>query len=447
MKRTKSSSKRQSLISLLRMVKVSVRQLMLQRWRRRWKRAVLDSDESDVEEFEEVRACLCSSRYLTRNPGYLKRHACPDLNALLQRKRDYFRQQVRMCQESFLRLLDVICDNPVFYNNSFHLQRHPGIQLFIWLQAIGHDGNGLCSIAISGQSDIGEGTVTKYSERVVVALRSVHDQFVRWPGKAARAKMSARFLDKHGLYVVGCLDGTFFYFNQAPAVDPEIFFTYKKKMYGLNVQLVCDLSWKIIGYVVGWPGCTADTQAFETSEFYVRRQSFFSDGEGLMADKGYTARMCVCVPWDEPEVTYCEDREERDRRAAFNLGIKKGRILIERVNAMIKNRFTWTKGMRVQIKTDADFKRVNDTIICIIITHNFMMLESDVWTDVRQPACDRWADDEGLAKAQARLARSAAKVASLCKTPLRQQELDARLLRQTQYLEWHERRVAHSYFS
>ena len=376
----------------------------------------------------------------------MAQHSCPDLLKLLQLKRDYFRQQVRLCQETFLLLLDVICDNPVFFNNSFHQQRHPGIQLYVWLQAIGHDGNGLCSIAISGSNNIGDGTVSKYGERVVTALRQVHDRFIVWPGRASRAKMSARFLDKYGFYAFGILDGTFLYFNQAPAIDPENFFTYKKKQYGLNVQLICDLSWKIIGYVVGWPGCTPDTQAFETSDYYVRRSEFFSDGEGLLADKGYTARMCVCVPWDEPEVTACRDVEERENRATFNLGIKKGRILIERVNAMIKNRFTWTKSMRVQIKNDADFKRTNDIIICILILHNFMMLQHDVWTDAREPECDRWADELGIAKAQARLARARAKMACLAKTPLRQQELDARLLRQSQYLEWHVHRTVSVYF-
>ena len=90
-------------------------------------------------------------------------------------------------------------------------------------------------------------------------------------------------------------------------------------MYGLNIQLVCDLDWAIIAYVVAWPGCTPDTQAFETSDFFVRRTAYFTDGEGLLADKGYNARMCVCVPWDEPEITCCQDADTREARTAFNL--------------------------------------------------------------------------------------------------------------------------------
>jgi hypothetical protein len=352
------------------MVKISVRQLLLYKWRKRWKRALVHSDESDEEDFAEFRACLASCRYISRAPTYLPHAACPALLKLLSIKRRYFRQQTRMCQESFLRLLACIIDHKTFYNNSFNVQRHPGVQLFVWLQTHGHDGNGLCSIAISGQLELSEGTVALYCQRVTCALRSVHDQFVRWPSRAARASMSARFLNQYGFYAVGILDGTFFYFNQAPNVDPENFFTYKKKNYGLNIQLVCDLDWSIIGYVVGWPGCTPDTQAFETSDYFVRRNDFFSDGEGLLADKGYTARMCICVPWDEPEVTNAPDADTRDARSVFNLGLKKGRILIERVNAMIKNRFTWTKAMRLQIKSTEDFERCNNTIISILIVTN-----------------------------------------------------------------------------
>jgi hypothetical protein len=74
------------------------------------------------------------------------------------------------------------------------------------------------------------------------------------------------------------------------------------------------------------------------------------------------------------------------------------------------------------------------------------MRERDVWTDARIPECDKWGDDTGVAKAQSRLARATAKLASLAKTPLRQQELDARLLRQTQYLNWLEQRTTSVYF-
>lgn len=112
---------------------------------RRWKRACLYSDSSDEEGFGEARAALESSRYLCRSAACSSQKHCVVLEALLHQKRDFFRQQTRMCQESFLKLLACIQDDPIFHSESRHKQRHAGVQLYTFLQVMGHDGNGLCN--------------------------------------------------------------------------------------------------------------------------------------------------------------------------------------------------------------------------------------------------------------------------------------------------------------
>jgi hypothetical protein len=340
-----------------------------------------------------------------------------------------------MSQETFLCFLDLIIDDSTFYNESTCPQRHPGIQLFVFLQVMGHDGNGLTNTAISGVLRIGEGTVSLYVQRVACAVLALKKRFVRWPSRMSREAMSARFFRTFGFYAFGILDGTFVYFNQAPSVDPHNFFTRKRKMYGLNCQLICDLDWRIIGYVLGWPGCTPDTQAFETSKFYLRSQKYFSAGEFVVADKGYTPRLTICVPFDEPE---CVDTEHSsaEQKRAYNNGLKKGRLLIERVNAMLKNRFTWLKGMRFPVRCKQDFEKCNNTIEAIIVLHNFMMSNriNDIWTDVRRPMCDAWASD--LAKQQARVACATAKANAVLQSSQREAELLSRMERVSQYIFW-----------
>jgi hypothetical protein len=411
---------------------------------RRWKRACLYSDSSDEEDFGEARAALESSRYLCRSEVNVSQEHCVALNALLHQKRDFFRQQTRMCQESFLKLLACIQDDPIFQNESKHKQRHVGVQLYTFLQVMGHDGNGLCNVAISGHSHMGEGTVTLYLQRVTHALLRLEPHFIQWPGAAARKAMSARFFITHGLYCVGILDGTFVYFNQAPSIDPHNFFTRKKKMYGLNCQLICDLDWRIIGYVVGWPGCTTDTQAYETSPYFVQEKLFFAPGQCVLADKGYTPRLSVCVPYDEPEVVDTYD-STADDKAHYNEGIKKGRLLIERVNAMLKNRFTWLKGMRFQVRCLEDFARCNNSVKALLVVHNFMMHQDirDVWTDIRPARCDEWADS--MSEQQANVAHAVAKAASVAKSTMREQELVSRVLRMQQFIEWEKREMANMY--
>ena len=419
------------------MVKVSARQLLIRQWAYRFRRAVYYSDSSDQEDFAEARAALEGSRYLDRPLQYVIAHNCPQLRALLQQRRNYFRHQTRMCQETFLRCLDLIVDNPIFHNDSLREQRHPGIQLYAYLQTMGHDGNGLANVAIAGALKIGYGTVSLYVQRVGDAIRVLKTQFANWPNSSCRRKMAARFFRAYGFYAFGILDGTFVYFNQAPAVDPHNFFTRKRKMYGLNCQLVCDLDWKIIGYVLGWPGCTPDTQAFETSKFFLNSSKYFSPGEFIIADKGYTPRISICVPYDEPECVDTDDSSAENKRF-YNDGLKKGRLLIERVNAMLKNRFTWLKGIRSQVRCKEDFEKVNHSIESLIVLHNFMMSVSvnDVWTDVRRPECDAWESE--LHKNQARAACATAKANAALRSTQRATELNSRKERMDQFMLWKE---------
>lgn len=417
------------------MVKLSLRALLRRALASRFKRAVLYSDSSDEEEFAAARAALESSRYLTRPASYASQHLCADVWRLLRTRPDFFRHQTRMCQATFLSLLDLIYDNRIFHNDSTCQQRSPGLQLYVYLQAMGHDGNGLTNVSISGMHAFGEGTVSLYVERVSTAIFELHHRFVRWPNATARKVMAARFLRTYGFYACGILDGTFFYFNQAPSVDPHNFFTRKKKAYGLNTQLICDLDWNITGYVLGWPGCTPDTQAYETSQFFLDQDAFFSPGDCVLADKGYTPRLTVCVPYDEPEVLDTED-STADEKRHYNNGIKKGRLLIERVNAMLKNRFTWLKGMRFPIRCTRDFEKCNATIASLIVLHNFMMSSKirDVWSDARRPECDEWAND--IQKLQAKVACATAKAAASLRSSTRERELLSRQERVSQYLLW-----------
>jgi hypothetical protein len=422
-------------------MRVSKRAKLLRLWRYRWKRVVQFSDDSDEEEFGDIRAALESSRYMGRPRYYFSQHNCPELSSLLSLRPKYFRQQTRMTQQTFVKFLSALISNPIFHNESHHQQRHPGIQLFVFLQTMGHDGNGLVTISVSGMQNIGDGTVALYVSRVAKAIRDLHSKLLKWPGPRTRKRMSARFFAKFGFYSFGILDGTFVYFNQAPSIDPECFFTRKKKNYGMNCQLICNLDWRIIGYVVGWPGCTPDTTAYESSDFFTRSSEYFSQGESLLADKGYCVRSTLTVPYDEPELQDTLHSTQLQKQL-YNDGLKKARLLIERVNAMLKNRFTWLKGMRFQVRCREDFEKCNEIVISLLILHNFMMSELDVWTDGTAPVCDEWL--HGFSEAQANVAAGIAKAAS--NMTQREQDLYTRLQRHQTFLLWKEKEATDAFF-
>jgi hypothetical protein len=109
---------------------------------------------------------------------------------------------------------------------------------------------------------------------------------------------------------------------------------------------------------------------------------------------------------------------------------------------MLKNRFTWLKGMRFQVKCKEDFEKCNEVVISLLLLHNFMMMELDVWSDGRAPVCDEWAN--ALSEAQANIAAAQAKAASRMTT--REQELFSRLERHKTFLLWKDQTNASAYF-
>jgi hypothetical protein len=163
---------------------------------------------------------------------------------------------------------------------------------------------------------------------------------------------------------------------------------------------------------------------------------FFAPGESLMADKGYVPRLMLTVPFDDPELVDANLVEsERQRRVAFNDGIKRKRILIERVNARLKNRLTSLKGVRLQVRvaeglegSGQDFKAVNDFTVSCFVLHNFLVRYNDAFEKEEEvpPVVDEWAND--LQVTLGGQAHALARASALAAFSQREQELAAREL-------------------
>ena len=418
-------------------MRVSNRQKLLRFLRARWKLHVILSDDSDADDIMEIGAALNASRYLiAHRPIHSGMKHSLQLSALLEQDAATFRLKTRLCQQTFLVLLGLLQSDPVFHNMSHNQQRPVGLQLYCYLVTVGHDGDGQCSRIIAGDIKVGEGTVSLYVHRVIKAMLNVKSQFIQWPSPEKRKQDSAQTLQDAGFYSFGIIDGTHVYFSQAPSVDANNFYTRKKGLYGMNVQLVVDFNWYIIGYIVGWPGCAQDVTSFESSQWFLNPAVFFAPGESLMADKGYVPRLMLTVPFDDPELVDAQLVEsERQRRVAFNDGIKKKRILIERVNARLKNRLTSLKGVRLQVRvaeglegSGQDFKAVNDFTVSCFVLHNFLVRYNDAFEKEEEvpPVVDEWAND--LQVTLGGQAHALARASALAAFSQREQELAAREL-------------------
>ena len=285
-----------------------------------------------------------------------------------------FKQMVRMDKRSFLKLVEMIENHPVFLTETNNKQKHPWYQLMVVLNRLGCHGNG-SSIGHTGRmAGVSQGSVCLYTTRVFTALLSLKDAEISWPDASERAAISRRYARNHGMPgVVGVVDGTPVVLCQRPCVDGEVFWT-RKGHYAMNLQLVCDDRRKILFYQSGWPGSVYDATVFGQSDLFLHAAQYFSPGEFLIADAGYGGTWFICTPYRQPAASIPHNK-------VFNELFSSGRIVIEHVNGILKGRFSSLRGIRIQVKTAADFQRINEWITVCLVLHNILLRFNDSWEE------------------------------------------------------------------
>jgi len=156
-----------------------------------------------------------------------------------------FRQKLRVDPQIFNDILDCITDHPVFHNQSNNKQLPVDQQLAIFLNRIGHYGNGVTPDDIALWGGVSVGTVFNCMHRVMVAILSLHDEFIYIPlaqsdqMRRAQTYAEARTCSawRNGVFAA---DGTAIPLFAKPGLFGETFFD-RKSNYSLNCQ-VCTIS-------------------------------------------------------------------------------------------------------------------------------------------------------------------------------------------------------------
>ena len=107
-------------------------------------------------------------------------------------------------------------------------------------------------------------------------------------------------------------------------------------------------------------------------------EEFFSFLEYIIADAGYGALWWLCTPYKNPVA------QEPDYRV-FNQLFSSGRVRIEHLNGILKNRFSSLKGLPHQIKKAEHFQNVAYWIQACITLHNLLIDFNDEWDDIDPP--------------------------------------------------------------
>lgn len=290
---------------------------------------------------------------------------------LLTLPHNNFRQAFRMNKDTFNFILNKIENHHIFHNNSLHKQQPVWLQLLVSLERFGFDGNASSIGKIARSMGISNGTVVLYSNRVIEALLSLRESFIKWPAPVERQKTSNYFEENHKLSgCVGVVDGTLVNLCQKPSIDPETYWT-RKQRYSMNVQILCNHKREIIYYQVGYPGSCHDSLCFKHTDICKHPENYFSNGEYLIADCGYTLSQNLIVPYRNPQGDQIE----------FNRKFSSARIIVEHVMGLLKGRWSSLRGLRVLIQKEQDIERVNKWIVAILILHNMVMKFKDNWDE------------------------------------------------------------------
>lgn len=330
------------------------------------------NDEEESEDFDEILELfmlLRSTRFMYSKQPRLKNTSMRKM--LFHWHEAAFRQEIRMTKPSFVRLIELLEDNPIFLNRSRNRQTPCWLQVMIVLNFWGCDGNGSSIGRNARKSGFSEGSMTKFKGRVISALIDVNQahKIVTWPDEAERKVISRTFALKGQPNCVGIVDGTYVMLSQRPHLDGEVYWC-RKCCYAFNVQLVCDDQKYIRFYQLGYPASLYDSTVIGESRIGQQPNRYFSDGQYIMADAGYAVSWYLCAPFKQPAASIPVNK-------IFNDLYSENRTTIEQVNGSLKSRFCSLRGIRTQIKQKRDVETINKQILACIILHNLMTKYQD----------------------------------------------------------------------
>jgi hypothetical protein len=202
---------------------------------------IIDDDprnQQEIDELLDLKAHILSFRYFSSSNSIPK--SLQHRTMLLILPGDEFREAFRMNKDTFLFILNKIQNHKVFKNNSRHQQQPVWLQLLVSLERFGFDGTSSSIGKISRSLGISRGTVILYTARVIEAILSIHDEFIKWPSRRKRKQTSDYFEETHQFKgLVGIVDSTFVNLCEKPQVDPETYWS-RKQRYSMNVQIICN---------------------------------------------------------------------------------------------------------------------------------------------------------------------------------------------------------------
>ncbi|KIM55072.1 hypothetical protein SCLCIDRAFT_135412 [Scleroderma citrinum Foug A] len=219
-----------------------------------------------------------------------------------------FRHKLCVNPDVFACIIQRIKGHPVFSNNSNNPQLGVPIQFAIFLNGVGHYGNGATTEDLAEWVGVSTGTIYNCFRHVMITLLHFHDDVIHFDPmeledqeERERAK---EWVESHSCmgWRKGflCVDGSPFNLFQKPGWHGEGFFDCKSR-YSLSSQvIILPHNLRIVDYVIGVPGSLHNSNTFSCTHIYCHLETFLGVDEWIWANSAYPSLPWCVVPFKRP---------------------------------------------------------------------------------------------------------------------------------------------------
>ncbi|KIK12923.1 hypothetical protein PISMIDRAFT_119986 [Pisolithus microcarpus 441] len=205
----------------------------------------------------------------------------------------------------FTSLVRKLENHPIFSNNSHNPQLPVSVQLAIFLNGVGHYGNGATTEDVAEWAGVSIGTVYNCYRQVMIALLQLHDDVIHFDPmepedqqERDRVKQwvkSCSCPEWRGGFM--CVNGSPFNLFQKPGWHGEGFYD-RKSRYSLSAQVVIlPHNLRIVDYMIGVPGSLHNSNVFSRTRIYRHPETFLGADEWIWADSAYPSLPWCIVPF------------------------------------------------------------------------------------------------------------------------------------------------------
>jgi hypothetical protein len=292
-----------------------------------------------------------------------------------------FLQKFRVTKNGFSRILEFIKDHSVFQSKTKRMAP-PEYQLMVFLKYVGTEGDGANNAGQRNTFGIGYGTALNYRRRVTDALRSLSDQFIRWPDAEERHSISQQIRSKYDFpHCVGIADGTLFPLAFAPESDDAPDYSGRKYGHSITCMIVCDHTRRIRHYLAGFPGSAHDNRVFKATKLYQEPEQYFDTMQYILGDSAFENSWFMVSAFKKPK-----DQPIPQQHEQFNGKLASLRIISEHCIGILKGRFPWLRTIRMKITNKKkSVKMILHLIEATIVLHNMLLdfgdEEREDWID------------------------------------------------------------------